>query len=753
MPHLELCSRYWRISLDDFPIPAALGLVVRTVQLVLLVIVLEYVIEEAKMREDCMYDGILAYLSISVLTSVLLIGVGMATIYLGLKGTMAESNRRESVKACLIIFGILFFCEFSCAVLGIVAVYNHLYNNTCEGNDLIDGDMVTIVSCAVIMQVVFDSIVSCCCYTTYHRRVDDKFIGDMVEDADAEPVWLQRLSNLCALARCCSCTVLGGKGVEEQDIEGAAKLFTLFFHHSGFLDVVPSDVLAGMLLVRVQQIDALNQAEQEWSLSSHKGKLVDLSDDGEADPEDIDLAEVCAQPLTPPSLPSLSIKSTVSTSSSQLSPLSIRRGKPYMQSGEFLEGDGRGDIARSAKVMSRALSPLNQKDRELISDICYYTVYALSSYSIFLAVMYPMTCSCRLCLSCLANCGSGSSTVEGDGCCGHHEAAAQYHTRHKKRSELVYGTFENTILLSPYCVFVDHDKHTVVLSIRGTMSMEDAALDMKIDPVEISRTMKEWGYTCPEHSYTHSGFLESAVHIREHIESNGTIDKLLGRNGSYSHYNLLLVGHSLGAGLATLLAMLLKEKYPKVRAIAYGAPAVTLDQVTAHECKDFVTSVIHGDDCIASLNFYSLTHLRERVLDSLTRAKVNKNYVLMSLFRSFRAEDLLYDQSVSLPGSHKRFVENIAKFKSDVHGKVEKETEDDDRPQLTLPGKIIHFVRHENAACFDGPCSKEELTALEVSQESLLEIKISKTMLSDHIISNYFRGLTSFSNQWEADMV
>ena len=148
--------------MDDFALPASLGLAVRTVQLVLLVTVLEAVIELAWINEDCGYDGILAYLAVSVLISLLLIGVGMATIYLGLKGTLAESEKREPVKTCLLIYGALFVCEFACAVVGIVVIYDHLYSTSCEGDNLLDRGMMTMVSCVVIMQVVFDSIVSCC---------------------------------------------------------------------------------------------------------------------------------------------------------------------------------------------------------------------------------------------------------------------------------------------------------------------------------------------------------------------------------------------------------------------------------------------------------------------------------------------------------------------------------------------------------------------------------------------------------------
>ena len=143
-----------------------------------------------------------------------------------------------------------------------------------------------------------------------------------------------------------------------------------------------------MLLVRVQQIDALNQAEQEWSMSSRKGTPLGLYNNGTVNPEDINL-DVVGTAIEPASSLHLgthehffgSTKPSTSTISGQQSPLasnlSMRRGTSYMQSGQFLEGDGRGDIARSAKVQSRrTLSPLDKGDRELMSNICYYAEYA-----------------------------------------------------------------------------------------------------------------------------------------------------------------------------------------------------------------------------------------------------------------------------------------------------------------------------------------------------------------------------------------
>jgi sn1-specific diacylglycerol lipase len=43
------------------------------------------------------------------------------------------------------------------------------------------------------------------------------------------------------------------------------------------------------------------------------------------------------------------------------------------------------------------------------------------------------------------------------------------------------------------------------------------------------------------------------------------------------YYKLIVTGHSLGAGAAVLLAMMLKAQYPEVKCIGFGPPGSTLD--------------------------------------------------------------------------------------------------------------------------------------------------------------------------------
>jgi sn1-specific diacylglycerol lipase len=59
------------------------------------------------------------------------------------------------------------------------------------------------------------------------------------------------------------------------------------------------------------------------------------------------------------------------------------------------------------------------------------------------------------------------------------------------------------------------------------------------------------------------------------------------------------VGHSLGAGAAAVLAMLLREKYPNLFCYAYSPPGATLSYDATKYAEDFILSVVIGKDMIA----------------------------------------------------------------------------------------------------------------------------------------------------------
>jgi acetyl esterase/lipase len=76
---------------------------------------------------------------------------------------------------------------------------------------------------------------------------------------------------------------------------------------------------------------------------------------------------------------------------------------------------------------------------------------------------------------------------------------------------------------------------------------------------------------------------------------------------------LVIVGHSLGAGTAAVLGVLMKEEYPTLKVYGYGTPGSVLDERTAKEVGSYLTSCILGDDVVGSLSFHSLHAVREQV--------------------------------------------------------------------------------------------------------------------------------------------
>ena len=63
-------------------------------------------------------------------------------------------------------------------------------------------------------------------------------------------------------------------------------------------------------------------------------------------------------------------------------------------------------------------------------------------------------------------------------------------------------------------------------------------------------------------------------------------------------YKLIVVGHSLGAGAAAILAIILRDKYPDLFCYAFSPPGATLSYDAAKYAEKFVLSIVVGKDMI-----------------------------------------------------------------------------------------------------------------------------------------------------------
>ncbi len=70
-------------------------------------------------------------------------------------------------------------------------------------------------------------------------------------------------------------------------------------------------------------------------------------------------------------------------------------------------------------------------------------------------------------------------------------------------------------------------------------------------------------------------------------------------------YEITIVGHSLGGGVAALLTYMLKSAIPNIYCVTYGSPSC-VDAATADVLKSHVLSIINHDDVISRITPQSI---------------------------------------------------------------------------------------------------------------------------------------------------
>ena len=124
----------------------------------------------------------------------------------------------------------------------------------------------------------------------------------------------------------------------------------------------------------------------------------------------------------------------------------------------------------------------------------------------------------------------------------------------------------------------------------------------------------------------------------DNVEMVSIFEKL---NNEYQDYQVIVTGHSLGAGTAVILGLLLRSEKTirnRLKVYAYGVPGGLLNKCARKESMKFMVSVIHNDDVISRLSIRSIVNLRNEVRSSLLECQEPKyKIVITGLFSALKS--------------------------------------------------------------------------------------------------------------------
>ncbi|KAG8790624.1 hypothetical protein FRC12_011438 [Ceratobasidium sp. 428] len=186
--------------------------------------------------------------------------------------------------------------------------------------------------------------------------------------------------------------------------------------------------------------------------------------------------------------------------------------------------------------------------------------------------------------------------------------------------------------LPRFWVLTDHARKQVVLVLRGTYSLNELAIDLTCDPVPFSPAKEKPLWSKPgtstgnqpaeedEPHFVHGGMLKTAELMGLHGKPVHTaVANALRTNRGYE---LILTGHSLGAGVASLLALIWADpstgltvrrsglpSHRRVTAYCFGPPCVMSSHLSKL-AKSIVTSFVYSHDIVSTLSLGSVRDMQ-----------------------------------------------------------------------------------------------------------------------------------------------
>lgn len=207
------------------------------------------------------------------------------------------------------------------------------------------------------------------------------------------------------------------------------------------------------------------------------------------------------------------------------------------------------------------------------------------------------------------------------------------------------------------------------------------------------------------------------LHIRTKV-----LKTLYSEQSPFNDYPLVICGHSLGAGCAIILSLMLRPSFPSLQCFAFEPPGCVFDEEISAVCDEFVISFVRHDDLVPRLSYHNLETLRDEFFDAFARIKVPKIKLFYHL-RTPYSERFVALRNSKVLRPKEQIPTDTRFWQQRIQFNNEREDKNSDKIQLFIPGKIVHLVDTSGSGNY---------IPYWAERGEFAQLEISKRMLSDH---------------------
>jgi hypothetical protein len=256
-----------------------------------------------------------------------------------------------------------------------------------------------------------------------------------------------------------------------------------------------------------------------------------------------------------------------------------------------------------------------------------------------------------------------------------------------------------------YYIALNHEEKVMVIGVKGTSSFADALTDC------VAVTMPHWCVPCCPYTGAeqgreircHEGMLTAANKLCDDLED--AIKNVAIRDG----YMTKIVGHSLGAGTAALVGILLRTREtneilrdPKCLHVwAFACPAV-LDMESARESKSFITSVVNKSDVVPRCSIANLKVLTTLLCEVAKDMQEKNDGKRVSGFSGMKKANDMSSENSEKELPIEMLTEFVKKSQSDV--------DVENRDHLYVPGEVVLLYEKKQPSTIDDEQEAETTT-------------------------------------------